>query len=126
MPALRLERIGNAVLGPLDLELAAGEAVALLGPSGAGKSTLLKIVAGLLPHRGRVIFEGRDLTGLPPHRRGIGYMSQDLHLFPHLSVAGNLALPLVFAGLDRQARARRVADTLALCAIAHRATRRPA
>ncbi|MCE8459512.1 ATP-binding cassette domain-containing protein, partial [Rhodovulum sulfidophilum] len=90
MPALRLERIGNAVLGPLDLELAAGEAVALLGPSGAGKSTLLKIVAGLLPHRGRVIFEGRDLTGLPPHRRGIGYMSQDLHLFPHLSVAGNL------------------------------------
>ncbi|MCE8417159.1 ATP-binding cassette domain-containing protein [Rhodovulum sulfidophilum] len=126
MPALRLERIGNAVLGPLDLELAAGEAVAVLGPSGAGKSTLLKIVAGLLPHRGRVIFEGRDLTGLPPHRRGIGYMSQDLHLFPHLSVAGNLALPLFFAGLDRQARARRVADTLALCAIAHRATRRPA
>ncbi|ARC89083.1 ABC transporter ATP-binding protein [Rhodovulum sp. MB263] len=126
MPALRLERIGNAVLGPLDLEIGTGEAVALLGPSGAGKSTLLKIVAGLLPHRGRVIYEGRDMTGLPPHRRGFGYMSQDLHLFPHLSVAGNLALPLVFAGLGRRARARRVAETLALCAIAHRAHRRPA
>ncbi|TCO73251.1 ABC transporter ATP-binding protein [Rhodovulum euryhalinum] len=126
MSGLRLEGVANAVLAPLDLTVRPGEAVAVLGPSGAGKSTLLKIVAGLLPHRGRVLLGGGELTGLPPHRRGIGYMSQDLHLFPHLSVANNLHLPLVFRGLDRAARAARVAETLALCAIDHRASRRPA
>lgn len=123
---LRLEGVANAVLAPLDLTVRPGEAVAVLGPSGAGKSTLLKIVAGLLPHQGRIFFDGCDLTGLPPHRRGIGYMSQDLHLFAHLSVANNLHLPLLFGGLAPAARTARVAETLRLCAIDHRATRRPA
>lgn len=126
MPGLRLESVGNAVLAPLDLTLAPGEAVAVLGPSGAGKSTLLRIVAGLLPHRGRVFLGDEPMTGRAPHRRPIGYMSQDLHLFPHLSVAGNLHLPLLFTGLTRAERTARVAQTLETCAIAHRATRRPA
>ncbi|SIS70113.1 ABC transporter ATP-binding protein [Phaeovulum vinaykumarii] len=126
MHGLQLEAVSNAVLAPLDLSLAPGEALAILGPSGAGKSTLLKIIAGLLPHRGRVIFAGRDLTGVPPHARRIGYMSQDLHLFPHLSVAANLRLPLLFSGLSRREQTARIHRTLDLCAIAHRAGRRPA
>ncbi|TCP23245.1 ABC transporter ATP-binding protein [Rhodovulum adriaticum] len=126
MPGLQLEGVANAVLAPLALRVRAGEAVAILGPSGAGKSTLLKIIAGLLPHRGRVVLGGQDLTGTPPHRRGIGYMSQDLHLFPHLTVAQNLHLPLLFHRGTRTARTARVAETLRLCSIAHRADRRPA
>ncbi|GEO80171.1 ABC transporter ATP-binding protein [Pararhodospirillum oryzae] len=126
MPALFLDRVANAVLGPLDLRVGAGEAVAVLGPSGAGKSTLLKIIAGLLPHEGDVRFDDRVMTRVPAHRRAVGYMSQDLHLFPHLSVEQNVRLALWFdreAAGERRARAR---ETLALCAIDHRATRRPA
>ena len=126
MPELRLERVANAVLAPLDLELAAGEALAVVGPSGAGKSTLLKVVAGLVPCQGRVLLRGRDMAGVPPHRRQLGYLSQELHLFPHLTVRGNLALALCFSGLTRRERAARIDATLALCAIAHRADRRPA
>ncbi|WP_138469362.1 ABC transporter ATP-binding protein [Poseidonocella sp. HB161398] len=126
MPELKLVAARARTLAPIDLELARGEALAVLGPSGAGKSTLLKLVAGLLPCRGRVMIGGRDMAGVPPHRRQLGYLSQELHLFPHLSVRGNLALALRFSGLPRRDRAARIEETLALCAIAHRAGRFPA
>ena len=63
---------------------------ALFGPSGAGKTTLLECIAGLrTPERGRIELHGRDVTGLPPRLRGIGYVPQDDALFPHLSVRQN-------------------------------------
>ncbi|CCG08512.1 ABC transporter ATP-binding protein [Pararhodospirillum photometricum] len=126
MPALRLEGVANAILGPLSFSVAEGESVALLGPSGSGKSTLLKIIAGLLPHQGRVYFDERDMSRVPAHRRGLGYMSQDPLLFPHLRIDTSLRLVLLFDRASAGQRGARTAETLHLCAIDHRADRRPA
>jgi thiamine transport system ATP-binding protein len=81
------------------LQVADGEVVAILGPSGSGKTTLLRVVAGLqAPDSGRVVLDGRDLAGVPPHRRGIGLVFQDHALFPHRDVAGNVAFGLRMQG----------------------------
>src|SRR3954470_11052371 len=86
---------GKTVLDRVSLTVATGEIVALLGPSGSGKSTLLRVIAGLhVPDGGRVLWEGEDLAGVPPHRRGIGLVFQDLQLFPHRDVGANVAFGL--------------------------------
>jgi ABC-type sulfate/molybdate transport systems ATPase subunit len=125
MPALQLEAVTHAVLGPVNLAVADGEAVAVLGPSGAGKSTLLKIIAGLLPYQGRLTFDGQCMAEIPAHQRCIGYLSQDLHLFPHLSVENNVRLTLLFDPASAGRRRERAQQALNLCAIAHCATRWP-
>ncbi|MFM8801702.1 MAG: ABC transporter ATP-binding protein [Tagaea sp.] len=84
-----------AVLPGVDLSVAKGEFVSLLGPSGCGKTTLLRIVAGLLaPDRGTVVLDGADILRLPPHKRDVGVVFQNYALFPHLSVAENVAFGL--------------------------------
>lgn len=103
----------------VDLTVHDGEVVALLGPSGCGKSTLLRAVAGLeRPAGGTVSWDGRDLTGVPPHRRGFGLVFQDGQLFPHRDVAGNVAFGLRMSGMDRAARRERVAELLELVGLA--------
>jgi putative spermidine/putrescine transport system ATP-binding protein/spermidine/putrescine transport system ATP-binding protein len=99
-PTLRLESIEKrfgpvqAVAG-VSLDVAGGEFFSLLGPSGSGKTTMLRIIAGLeTPDRGRVLINGRDVTLLPPYERGIGMVFQDFLLFPHKTVAENIAFPL--------------------------------
>ena len=99
---------GDVVKG-VSLSAAPGEVLCLLGPSGSGKSTLLRIAAGLeRPHHGRLLIDGVEVTGpstfLPPERRGIGLMFQDFALFPHMTVADNVAF-----GLQRLPRAARQA-----------------
>ena len=96
------------LLQDVNLQVAAGETVALLGPSGSGKSTLLSIVAGLqAPDAGRVWFDGQDITAMAPEHRRFALMFQDFALFPHLSVLDNVAFGLVEQGLPRrQARAQ--------------------
>ncbi len=85
----------TTALRDVSLAVEPGQIIALLGPSGCGKTTLLRIVAGLdRPDAGSVRFEGRDLDGVPPHRRDFGLMFQDLALFPHLDVAANVAFGL--------------------------------
>lgn len=85
----------RTVVDGVDLEVTAGEKLAVVGPSGSGKSTLLRAIAGLEPLiSGRILLDGRDLLGVPTHRRGVGLMFQDHALFPHLSVAENVAYGL--------------------------------
>jgi thiamine transport system ATP-binding protein len=99
----------------LDLEVGPGEVVAVLGPSGCGKSTLLRAVAGLVPVAGgTVVLAGRDLAGVPTHRRGVGLMFQDYALFPHRDVGDNVAFGLRMRGAARADRDRRVAELLDL------------
>jgi len=98
----------------LSLDVRAGEMLALVGASGAGKTTTLRIVAGYeMPDAGRVLLDGADVTALPPERRGFGVVFQHHALFPHLSVADNVAFGLAARGVPREARERRVAHALA-------------
>jgi ABC-type Fe3+/spermidine/putrescine transport system ATPase subunit len=92
-----------------------GEITCLLGPSGSGKTTLLRIIAGLeAPERGHVSIEGADITDLPAHRRGVVLMFQDYALFPHRTVAENIAFGLRMQRQSRADIAGRVAEMLAL------------
>lgn len=134
MPQLEVIRVSKAfgrtaVLREVSFAVEAGEILCLLGPSGCGKTTLLRIVAGLeRPDSGHVRFEGQDLAGVPVHRRGFGLMFQDYALFPHKSVAENVAFGLRMAPkeqrLDRASLQRRVAEMLTLVNLAGYEARR--
>ncbi|MEY2959189.1 MAG: hypothetical protein RLZZ01_1757 [Actinomycetota bacterium] len=103
----------NQVLDRYSLHVGAGETVGLLGPSGCGKSTLLRIIAGIVaPDAGRIVVDGDDVTTVPTHRRRIGLVFQDEQLFPHLSVADNIAFGLRMAGIGRTERRRRADELL--------------
>ena len=115
-------------LKPLDFAFEDGGAYALLGPSGCGKTTLLNIVSGLLrPSEGRVLFDGRDVTPLPPARRNIAQVFQFPVIYDTMTVADNLAFPLRNRGLpepDVRRRVAEVAATLDLAKLGGRRARR--
>jgi ABC-type Fe3+/spermidine/putrescine transport system ATPase subunit len=119
-PLLQVEGIDKSyddvpVLKDVSLSLERGEIMCLLGPSGSGKTTLLRIIAGLeAAGSGQVRLDGRDLSGVPVHRRGIGLMFQEFALFPHKDVYGNVAFGMRMARLPREEIERRVASALAL------------
>ena len=121
---LALEEIGvvidgRAILDDVSLEIGAGERLALLGPSGSGKSTALRVAAGLQrPTTGRVLLDGANVTGVPPHRRGVGLVFQDAALFPHRDVAGNVGFGPRVAHLPEAERDGRVVEALALVGLA--------
>jgi len=99
----------------VDLELAQGELVALLGPSGCGKTTTLRMVAGFVaPTAGRVLIGGNDVTRSPPYGRDTGMVFQGYALFPHMTVAENVAFGLEMRKVARDERMRRVAEALRL------------
>jgi len=110
------KRFGAAtVLRDLSLSVAQGEFVSLLGPSGCGKTTLLRCIAGLLhPDRGRITVGGRDITALAAHQRNVGVVFQNYALFPHLTVAENIAFGLRARSISKAEAAPRVAEALAL------------
>ncbi len=121
MKGLALEQVelsvaGQRLLGPMNVRIAPGEIVVVMGPSGTGKSSLLSYICGVLPKdfsaRGAVLLNGEDLSRLPPEERRLGILFQDDLLFPHLSVAGNLAFGLPRAQRSREARVRAIADAL--------------
>ncbi|MBR6380423.1 MAG: ABC transporter ATP-binding protein [Lachnospiraceae bacterium] len=86
---------GKEILKDFDLEIGRNEFVTLLGPSGCGKSTILRIIGGFVkPDAGRVLFEGRDITALPPEKRNINTVFQKYSLFPHMTVGENIAFGL--------------------------------
>ena len=97
------------------LEIPDGHFVCLLGPSGCGKTTLLRLIAGLEePSAGQVLVAGQDQTRVPTHKRDFGMVFQSLALFPHLSVAENIAYPLAIRGVGRARRRKRAAELLDL------------
>ena len=105
----------SAALDGASLEVADGEVMTVLGASGSGKTTLLRVIAGLqLPDSGRVLLDGAELSGTPPHRRGIGLVFQDHALFPHRDVAGNVSFGLRMRGDPPERVAARTAELLEL------------
>ncbi|HET9750010.1 MAG TPA: ABC transporter ATP-binding protein [Casimicrobiaceae bacterium] len=97
------------------LDVGRGELVALLGSSGCGKTTLLRAIAGfVMPVSGHIRVGGRDITALPPEKRGTAMMFQSYALWPHMSVAGNIGYGLRMRGVAKDAIARRVDELLAL------------
>jgi putative spermidine/putrescine transport system ATP-binding protein len=115
----------TTVLDRIDLTIRRGELVTLLGPSGCGKTTLLRAIAGLAqPDRGQVELAGRDITLVPPHRRNVGVVFQSYALFPHLTVAGNVAFGLKVRGRGRAEIDAAVERALALVKLEHLAKRR--
>jgi len=116
----------RAVRG-IDLTVQPGEFVTLLGPSGCGKTTCLRMVAGFVaPSRGRIIMGGRDVTALPPYRRNTGMVFQSYALFPHKTVAENIAFGLRVRHLPRAEREPRIAEALRLVHLEQFASRYPA
>lgn len=117
---LDVARVGKAfkdtkVLSDLDFRVGRGELVSLLGPSGCGKTTLLRLIAGLAPaDSGDVVLDGRSITGIPAHRRNISVVFQSYALFPHLSVAENVAFGLRARGMAKGETGPKVAEALAL------------
>ena len=108
----------------ISMQVDTGELLAVIGPSGSGKSTLLKLVAGLeTGHAGSILLNGQDLAGTPVHRRGIGMVFQSYALFPHLSVADNVAYGMALRKVDAAQRQRRARELLELVGLAEHAAR---
>ena len=117
---------GFTAVNGVTLEIHEREFFALLGPSGCGKTTLLRLLAGFeAPDEGRVLLDGQDLAGMPPYRRPVNMMFQSYALFPHMTVAGNVAFGLKQDGLPKDAIAARVEEMLALVRLAGFAERKP-
>lgn len=123
MPLLELSRVEvfhgdlQAVYG-VDLQLQAGQALALVGANGAGKTTLLRTIMGFMPgHGGRVLLDGQDLAGVPARSRaklGIGYAPEDRVMFPSFTVEENLRFPCEVIGMGRKAVDERLAETMTI------------
>jgi molybdopterin-binding protein len=113
-------------LRDITLDVASGETFVILGPTGAGKTVLLETIAGLYhPEKGHILINDENVTGLPPERRGVGFVYQDYALFPHLNVAGNIAFGPKLRGLEKSAIEKRVTETSELLTIDHLLHRRP-
>lgn len=116
----------TTALEPSSLSVAEGEFLTLLGPSGSGKTTLLQLICGLVEaSEGRVVIDGRDQSNMPVHQRDIGLVFQHYALFPHLTVAENIAFPLKMRGRPSAEIAGRVASTLDMVHLGHLAGRFP-
>ncbi len=115
------------VLHGCSVDVAKGSVLTLLGPSGCGKTTLLRTIAGFVtPDAGRVEVGGQNISQLPPNRRRVGYVFQNYALFPHLTVAGNVAYGLRVRRTGRAETAERVGRALDLVALAGLSGRYPA
>ena len=114
------------VIRPLDLEIEEGEFVVFVGPSGCGKSTLLRLIAGLENvTEGAIEIDGEDATDLPPGKRGLAMVFQSYALYPHLTVAQNIAFPMRMAGLSRAEQSRRIENAASVLNLTDYLDRRP-
>lgn len=114
-------------LRDVNLKVEASTFTTLLGPSGSGKTTMLKLLAGFDdPTNGDILIDGRSVVTLPPHRRGIGMVFQNYALFPHMSVAENIAFPLRARNLAEQEIEKRISSVLEITSLEDYRSRYPA
>jgi putrescine transport system ATP-binding protein len=131
LPLVRFEAVSKrfgkvAAVEQLSLDIGNGEFFALLGPSGCGKTTLLRMLAGFeRPSEGRILLDGADISDVPPHRRPINMMFQSYALFPHLTVAGNIAFGLKQEAMPAAEIETHVGEMLALVKLEGFGDRRP-
>jgi len=130
-PIIRIEAAAKrfaqiAAVDEVSLDIRANEFFALLGPSGCGKTTLLRLLAGFeQPSGGRILIDGQDMAGVPPNRRPVNMVFQSYAVFPHMSVAQNVAYGLRVTGVSRAEAAARVEQALAMVRLHGFERRRP-
>jgi ABC-type Fe3+/spermidine/putrescine transport system ATPase subunit len=125
MPSIELRNICQYICRDVNLKIRDKELMVLLGPNGAGKTTIAHIIAGLTDYQGSVLFNGVAVDRLPANRREVGYLFQDLVLFPHLDVAANIAYGLNAKKQTPQQVESRVKRLLQMMKIEHLAPRYP-
>ncbi|KAF5414609.1 MAG: sulfate transport system ATP-binding protein [Candidatus Methanogaster sp.] len=125
MPDIELKNIRNYVFNDLNMEICDEELLVVTGPNGAGKSTLLATIAGLVNYDGNVLFDGVTVDRIPTNERKIGYLFQNLALFPHLTVAANIGYGMAVKGDGKTEIAQNVDELLGLVRIEHLRDRYP-
>ncbi len=132
-PMVRFEGVQKSydgeilVVKDLNLDIAPGEFVTMLGPSGSGKTTCLMMLAGFEPAtHGEIYLNGEPINNVPPHKRGIGMVFQNYALFPHMTVAENLAFPLEVRGMNKADQQAKVKRALEMVELPEMGGRRPA
>src|SRR5437867_4392980 len=121
---IRLEHVSRQwpefAISDVTLDVIEGQYLAIVGPTGAGKTLLLELLLGIhSPDEGRIFIDRRDVTLLPPERRGIGMVYQDYLLFPHLNVEENLGFGLRYQRRSREQNYQKVQETARLLGIGH-------
>ena len=125
MAEISLQNVHNGIIKGISINIRDGELFVLVGPSGAGKTTLLNMVAGLIPHEGKILVDGNCVNDLPPFKRNIGYLFQDLLLFPHMSVKKNILTALKRLRLSKGEKQKRAFQILTLFNLSLLAERLP-
>jgi putrescine transport system ATP-binding protein len=125
MPEIHLRNVTIRNCRNLNLNIKDGEYFVIVGETGAGKTTLLNMIAGVEKYTGSVVIDDVDVNPLPPFKRGVGYLFQELALFPHLSVMANIGFGLKVQGYPKNVMTERISFLLELMQIRHLAGRYP-
>ena len=122
------KRFGDTIaVNDLSITLESGKLIALLGPSGCGKTTTLNMISGILPvSGGSIFFDDRDVTSLPPEKRGIGLVFQNYALYPHMTVLQNICFPMEIQRIPKKERIRRAEELAEMVHITPYLKRKPA
>ncbi len=119
MPEIKLVNVSNHVCREINLTIRDGEYFVIVGETGAGKTTLLNVVAGITDHSGTLLFDKNEVNHLPPFKRGVGYLFQELALFPNYSVEANIAFGLRAQGYAKNMIRERVSSLMKMVRIDH-------